>query len=236
MGRIIRFGFALAVAVWSISGDSLVGQNEPDETPDRKAERFELKGTVVAKQKYSVTVATKEKEYRVRLGENASVALLMNKPFFDWKANRVYVEIPGSATQTSTSKKPERVGYAFPAEQLFLIAKFRNAAQMKRIMATKEKRINLYLISPTDLGNHEPTEDELYISGKLTVGKNDRAISLETDQQTHRVRLGFRTATMNGFSIAELKPNKTRITLTGVKDEVTGDIIASRLAFEPIEK
>lgn len=203
-----------------------------------------IEGIVVDQQKYSVTVRTDDKDYQVKLAENATVGLRMNRPFFDWEAGKVFVEAlavdqdPATAgLELKTDKsKVEKVGFVLPNQQLFLIAKFRNLAHLKRVMKGKEKRMNYYLLSPEDLGQHEPSKDELFVAGKLTTGKNDAPITLETNQQKHRVRLGFRFATMNGFSIAELKKDQTRVTLTGTIEESTGHLIASSVAFHPLKQ
>lgn len=203
-----------------------------------------IDGIVVDQQKYSITVRTADKDYQVKLAANATVGLRMNRPFFDWEAGKVFVEALAADQDPATAglepeadkSKVEKVGFILPNKQLFLIAKFRNLAHLKRVMKGKEKRMNFYLLSPEDLGQHEPTEDELFVAGKLTTGKNNAPITLQTDQQKHRVRLGFRFATMNGFSIAELKKNQTRVTLSGTLDETTGSLIASSVAFHPLKK
>ncbi|MGB7328480.1 MAG: hypothetical protein WBD31_26625, partial [Rubripirellula sp.] len=211
-------------------------------------ELISLKGIVTAQQKYSFTLTADGRDYKIKLAEDASVGLLMNRPYFDWKAERVFVEavdpdaIPATEDESETERressagKGARVGYVLPTKQFFLIAKFRNPTQMERVMTAKEIRLNLYLLSPVDLGRHEPNEDELYLAGKVATGKSGGLVTVETDSETYKVRLGFRTATMNGFSIADLKPGQTHVTLTGSVDRDSGTVIATSVGFQPIEK
>ena len=48
--------------------------------------------------------------------------------------------------------------------------------------------------------------------------------------------LGFRFATMNGFSINQLKPNQTQVFLTGTRGKNDGEILTSRILFQPVQK
>lgn len=198
-------------------------------------EPVSLKGVVVAQKKYSFTVEAQGKRYQVKLGEDANIALLMNKPFFDWKKESVGVELKAKNSAAQTSEKLRRIQFKLPSKTLYVIAKFRSSEQLKAWQASKDKRLNYYLVTPDKLDLHEPTDDELYISGKITPDKKKPLVVLETEQNRYRVRLGFRTATMNGFSIADLQPQQTRVTLSGVIEKSTGNIVADSVAFEPVK-
>ena len=93
--------------------DQINGPNAQSTPPT-----ISLKGIVTAQQKYSFTVLSDGKEYNVKLAENASVGLLMNRPYFDWKAEKVFVQpidpnaIPdGSENEDANdSDKSNRIG------------------------------------------------------------------------------------------------------------------------------
>lgn len=242
LSAVAFFLVPLGVLSGNATGQGLETNTEINESLTRST--ISLKGIVTAQQKYSFTVSSDGKEYKVKLAENASVGLLMNRPYFDWKAEKVFVQpidpkaVPGGDDDqdATDADKGNRIGYSLPATQLYLIAKFRNPSQMERVLKAKEIRLNLYLLSPSDLGRHEPTEDELYLAGKVVTGKPGGLVTIETDGKKYRARLGFRAATMNGFSVADLKPDQTQVSLTGVVDLETGWVTATNLAFQPIEK
>lgn len=223
------------IVAQNTTGESNVSVEQSDTRTEPANNQVVLSGVVVEQKKYSFVVQNGDQRSIVKLADQALVALRLNKPYFDWEAGKVIVEPVISSNRPNASTQPvTRVGYRLPAKQLYLISNFRSADHMKRMMTAKPKRINFYLIGPQDLGSHEPTEDELYLSGKLKTGGNDENVQLVTDQSTHSVKLGFREATMKGFSIADLKPYRTRLTLAGVRDRETGDLIASSVVFEPI--
>lgn len=233
MLRILPISLLLVIPVCPI-GVAQAQQSEAASEP-ASVQQITLKGVVIAQKKYSFRVESDGRFFDVKPRDDARIALLLNKPYFDWKARTVVVEAKPKNGSVSPDK-PARISFPIPTEPLYVIARFRSAAQLDKWKSTKDKRLNYYLISPEKIANHDPTEDERYIAGRLLPGKSNSTATIETDEKKYRVKLGFRTATMNGFSIADLKPYKTKITLSGVKSETTNQVIASSIAFEPIQK
>lgn len=192
----------------------------------------QIEGVVTDRKKYSFTVSHEGRQYTVKLANGAPVGLILNKPWFDWKRERVVVdEVPYPENDDIESLK--RVAFKLPAKELFLIARFKNTEHMERIMAAGAKRLNFYLVTPNDPGQHLPTHEQPFISGALAVQKNQQ-LRLNVLDQSFHVQLGFRSATLNGFSIAQLEPNKTHVFLSGIAGEFENEIIASRIVFHPI--
>ena len=77
-----------------------------------------------------------------------------------------------------------------------------------------------------------PTEEELYIAGKLMPGADRPRLAIGDEQ--FDIRLGFRTATMSGYHIGDLRAGGVQVTLSGQQDPTTGDVLATSLAFEPL--
>lgn len=190
-----------------------------------------IEGLVTERKKYSFKVKQGDTEYVVKLANGAPVGLKMNKPWYDWKNARVVVD--ALAYPTDDRVKPKRVAVKLPSEELYLISRFDTEDQMKSVMATNVKRINFYLITPEDQGQHLPTKDQLYLSGELKVQKN-RQVRLDVEDQSFPIRLGFRLATMNGFSIAQLEPNKTQVFIAGVAGQNENEVVASQVLFQPV--
>ena len=230
----ISFSMALLVACWPQLPLFGWQQEVSNSNSGTNVETISLKGIVVANKKYSFQLESEGKRYTVKPEPNSKIALLLNKPFYDWKAGKVGVEVKPKSTSTATTKLP-RIQFNLPSKTLYVIAKFRSAEQLDSWQTTKDKRLNFYLVTSEKLDGHEPTEDELYIAGKIVPSKKKTLVTVDTGQSKYRVRLGFRTATMNGFSIGDFKPKQTRVTLTGVLDPATNQVLASSIAFEPIQ-
>jgi hypothetical protein len=202
-------------------------------TPANQPQPIRVEGIVVDQKKYSIKVKSGDKEYSVSLANGAAIGLKMNKPWYDWKNDQVVVDaVPFPAASDDVAKK--RVPIKFPAKDLYLISRFADRATLNDVMSKNVKRLNFYLVTPEDQGQHMPTEKEPYISGKLNVDKKD--LKLKVDDSSLLIRLGFRFATMNGFSINELKPQTTQVFLSGVEGKNPGEIVASRILFQPIER
>lgn len=191
-----------------------------------------IEGLVTERKKYSFKVKQGDTEYDVKLASGTPIGLKMNKPWFDWKHDQVVVDnvpFPNDAELKST----KRVAIKLPAKDLFLISRFSDAEQMTQVMSANVKRLNFYLITPKDQEHHLPTKDRPYISGSLSIQKNQQ-VRLNVDEQSMPIRLGFRFATMNGFSIMQLEPDKTQVFIAGVPGENENDVIASRVLFQPV--
>ena len=193
---------------------------------------IQIEGIVTEQLKYSVKIKSGEKEYTVKVANGAPIALKMNRPWFDWKNNQVVVDVVPWPFDPE-AKSTKRAAVKLPAETLHLITRFADESALQEVMATNVKRINYYLITPTDPGAHYPSESELYLSGKLKIQSNQQ-VQLKVDDKTLPVKLGFQFANMNGFSIMNLKPNKTHVSLSGIQGSSSNEIIATRLLFQPV--
>ena len=195
---------------------------------------IQIQGMVTGRKKYSFTVKHGTTEYQVKLADGAPVGLKMNKPWFDWDNEQVVVDAMNftSGSNPIAATPAKRVAVKLPAKQLFLISRLGDPAKMKETMSADVKRLNFYLVTPEDPGEHLPTAKEPFISGALSV--KDKKTQVEIDGQTMPVMLGFRYATMNGFSINHLEPNKTQVFLTGVWSDGESEILATRILFEPV--
>ncbi|MDB4458485.1 hypothetical protein N9068_00345 [bacterium] len=190
-----------------------------------------IEGMVTERKKYSIRVKQGEQEFDVKLTDGVAIALKMNRPWYDWKNKQVVVDAIDENVASADSK---RVGVPLPAQKLFLISRLGNAKTMQATMAKKVKRLNFYLVTPEDTGHHQPTADEPFLSGELFV-ENDQPYVIVNDEKIS-VMLGFRFATMNGFSINQLKPNQTQVFLTGTRGKNEQEILTSRILFQPVQK
>ena len=191
-----------------------------------------INGVVTERKKYSFFVRQGKKEYTVKLGRGAPVALKMNRPWFDWQNHKVVVDAV-SFPEDIEPNSSGRVSVKLPAKHLFLISRFSNAKVMNQVMSVDVKRINFYLVTPDDPGHHFPTAQRPYIAGAVGPGTEDTA-QLQINDQSVPVKLGFRYATMSGFSITQLEPEKTQVFLTGNRDPGSNEITASRVLFQPV--
>jgi hypothetical protein len=158
----------------------------------------------------------------------------MNKPWFDWDNERVVVDAMSfpAGPNAEAANPRKRVALKLPAKNLFLISRMGDAAKMKKTMSAEVKRLNFYLVTPIDPGQHFPTADKPYLSGALSV--DDDKVYVKVDEHVLPVKLGFRYATMNGFSIAELEPNKTQVFLSGIWEDGENEIQANSILFQPV--
>lgn len=198
----------------------------------------QIDGVVTARKKYSFTVSHDGKQTIVKLADGAPVGLKMNRPWYDWNRHRVVVDaVP--FPESSDPGTPKRVAIPLPAKELFLISRFKNIEHMESIMSSDVKRINFYLVTPDDPGEHYPTKEQYFIAGALVVEENqpvkNQPIRLQVNDESLLIRLGFQFATMNGFSIAQLEPNTTHVFLSGVAGENEDEFVASRVLFHPID-
>jgi hypothetical protein len=193
-----------------------------------------IQGLVTGRKKYSFTVKQDKTEYTVKLSAGAPVGLKMNKPWFDWNNDQVVVDAMSFSTGSdpASANPNKRVALKLPAKKLYLISRLGDAARMKETMAAEVKRLNFYLVTPNDPGQHFPTAEEPYLSGALSV--NDNRVRVDVNEQMLPVILGFRYATMNGFSIVHLEPNKTQVFLSGVWADGQREIQATSVLFQPV--
>lgn len=205
-----------------------------DESPT-SGQPIQIQGRVVSQLKYSIEVESRGQSYAVRLASGAPVALTLRRPFFDWEQQRVFVDPAGASPEPEAAEEAandRKVPVRIPGGPLYLISRFRSPQQMQRVMESPEKRINYYLISPQPMADHPPTEKEPYISGRLVA--DAEAVQLWVGADRHPIRLGFRTATLGGYHIGDLQAGRVQVTLSGVLDPSSGEILASSVAFEPL--
>lgn len=195
------------------------------------SEAIRIEGMVIERKKYSIRVRQGEQVFDVKLTDGVAIALKMNRPWYDWKNQRVVVDAVDKNVALADLK---RVGVPLPAQKLFLISRLGNAKTMQATMVKEIKRLNFYLVTPEDTGHHHPTEDEPFLAGELFV-ENDQPYLIVNDEKLS-VTLGFRFATMNGFSINQLKPNQTQVFLTGTRGKNEHEILTSRILFQPVQK
>lgn len=195
------------------------------------AEAIRIEGVVTNRKKYSIRVKEGDQEFDVKLTDDVAIALKMNRPWYDWKNQRVVVDAVDKNVALADLK---RVGVPLPAQKLFLISRLGNAKTMQATMAQEIKRLNFYLVTPEDTEHHQPTEDEPFLAGELFV-ENDQPYVIVNDKKLS-VMLGFRFATMNGFSINQLKPDQTQVFLTGTRGKNEHEILTSRILFQPVPK
>jgi hypothetical protein len=191
-----------------------------------------LSAVVNDRKKYSFTIDVKGEPVQVKLASGAPVALKMVKPWYDWDNDRVVVD--ALHPDDSSSAEPARIPYTLPAKQLYVISRFQDANHMRRIMSKDPQWLSFYLVTPNDPGAHFPTSEQPYIAGKLRTIGTDKPASLIVKGMGSTVVLGLQDATMNGFSIANLEPFKTKVTLTGTLGEDNA-ITADRIVFNPIQ-
>lgn len=194
-------------------------------------EAIRIEGVVTNRKKYSIRVKEGDQEFDVKLTDGVAIALKMNRPWYDWKNQRVVVDAVDKNVALADLK---RVGVPLPAQKLFLISRLGNAKTMQATMAQEIKRLNFYLVTPEDTEHHQPTEDEPFLAGELFV-ENDQPYVIVNDKKLS-VMLGFRFATMNGFSVNQLKPDQTQVFLTGTREKNEHEILTSRILFQPVQK
>ena len=222
--------FFTLLTCWTVQESRLQAQTKPTVTKS-SPEAIRIEGIVTERKKYSIRVRQDDQEFDVKLTDDVAIALKMNRPWYDWDNQQVVVDaIDENVAQTDL----KRVGVPLPAKQLFLISRLGNAQTMRSTMAEEVKRLNFYLVTPEDTGQHKPTEDEPFLSGKLSV-ENKQPHLIVNDEKI-QVMLGFRFATMNGFSVNQLKPNQTQVFLTGTRGKNEFEIVTSRILFQPIQK
>lgn len=225
----------VVVCAWAACGPALLTAQVTDAGSDvAPPQAVQLKGLVTARKKYSFTVKQNRTEYSVKLAPGAPIGLKMNKPRFDWDQDRVVV-LPMEYSTDQLSEPavlPKRVALQLPAEELFLISRFDTAFRIQTIMSADVKRINFYLVTPDDPGQHFPTEQQPYLSGPLSL--NDQQLQVKIEDQLLPVKLGVHYATMNGFTINQLEPNQTHVILSGHWSDGATDIEATSVLFRPV--
>jgi len=210
------------------------------ESVDSELERFQVEGVVTERRKYSFAVEENGQKYEVKVIPDTVIGLRMKKPWFDWESGVVVVDSTEVVSKSASkaledSRKIVRKAIQLPAEKLFVISRFREKEQMELFFKTDDKRINFYLVTPFDPGQHMPTNEQPYISGALSV-ESDQSLRLNIGGNAIPVRLGFRDATMNGFSISQLVPERTRVLLSGYRGKLDKQITAQSIVFEPIHQ
>jgi hypothetical protein len=166
------------------------------------------------------------------------------KPRFDFENQKIWLapvvsknasngaNENGSADRT----KPKLVEFAFP-QPCYLTSTFTQPAQMKRIMAAKVLRLNNYTLQATDPGEKMPDakSDPIEISGKVEFNADSKQPVLIVGDNRYDLLLGHRGATIAGFSIATLDPDKVLLTVTGVQDD-SGIVNAQKIDLLPTAK
>lgn len=221
----------LALLTCCTAGESrLQAQTQPT-VKKTTPEAIRIEGIVTGRKKYSIRVKQGDQEFDVKLTDGVAIALKMNRPWYDWRNQQVVVD---AIAENVAAADLKRVGVPLPAQQLFLISRLGNAQTMQSTMAQDIKRLNFYLLTPEDTGHHLPTETEPFLSGELFVDNNQPHLIVEDEKIP--IMLGFRFATMNGFSVNQLKPNQTQVFLTGTRGKNESEILTSRILFQPIQK
>jgi len=237
--------FSLILVTFLVSGTltELVGQTLSEQPVSLAAvektaqpQPTQLEGLVTERKKYSFTITRGKIQYQIKIAENATIGLKMNKPWFDWENNQVVVDVlkydPQADSIDLKAKSDKRFAINLPSKELFLISRFGDQEKIDQFKKAKTKRLNFYLITPEDTGQNFPSVEEPYLAGSLS--PNGQAVAVDAGDSPIPVRLGFRYATMNGFSIMEMEPNKTQVFLTGVWAEDESEIVATRILFLPV--
>ena len=225
--------FAIAACADVVSAQVLT---PPERVAITESAKVHFEGVVSQRQKYSFQVKAKDRDYQVKLAPAAKLTLRLNKPNYDFLNRTVKVvrviRSSDEETKTALAREPGRKSYQLP-ETLFVDAKFDQVRQMKRIMQAKVKRINNYVLMPTDPGAELPTEKSLRISGQLLPADEGAVALLKVNDEQLPVMLGHRGAKMTGFNILELKPHKTEVFVWG---ELGTDnvVTADRIEFQAI--
>ena len=193
-----------------------------------------ISGMVTERKKYTITVDDHGKRWSVRLARGAPVALQLDLPWFDWENRRVVVEAVATDDPLSATQ-PSRVAYDFPAETLFVISRFESPELLREFLQDQERRLSFYLVTPDDVGRHFPNEQELFLAGQLTPDGKQNGVAVQFENQALKAKLGFRKGAMNGFSIVNLRPQTTFVTLSGTTT-ANGEIVAERVVFYPLRK
>lgn len=235
VNRLTLVIFAVAVLVDSQVASTLRAQvagvsTESSETTDGKTTEIKIQGVVVARKKYSFTVLQNGVQYEVRLADATPIALAMSKPWFDWENGQVVVD--SKVLQQDVESK--RVAVKLPSKDLHLVSQFSNTAAIDRFMSEKLKRVNFYVVTPEQVEPHLPTETEPFLAGRLRTDAN--AVLLDVGRDSLNVKLGFRVATIDGFSINALNPNETFVVVAGKQNQVKGEVEAMRVLFEPLTR
>ena len=212
-------------------GEARLQAQPQSSVAEKSTETIRIQGIVTERKKYSIRVKQDEQEFDVKLTDGVAIALKMNRPWYDWKNQQVVVD---AIDENVSEAEMKRVGIPLPAKQLFLISRLGNAKTMRSTMSKDIKRLNFYLLTPEDTGHHQPTEAEPFLSGKLSI-ENNQPILIVNDERIP-IMLGFRFATMNGFSINQLTPYQTQVFLTGTRGKNEFEIHTSRILFQPIQK
>ena len=208
----------------------------PPKVTTKKVATVNIQGVVVDTKKYSFTVKTKDGMVTVKPTEKAIVTLRLNRPSIDLEKSRVRVFRSAPTSQESDSEaagKAEPIFYDLP-QPVYMVSKFKDSGQVKRIMGMKVKRINNYLLTGTNPGDLDPTEKQLLIGGEIKPSKDATNLNLEVGDKAYPVKLGFRRASMTGFSINALVPNETEVFIWGTV-EADQSILSNRIEFQPIQ-
>ncbi len=215
----------------------LHGQGQTGATTQHSQPKpIQLEGLVTDCKKYSFTITRGKKQYTIKIADNAPIGLKMNKPWFDWENKQVVVDALKYDSESDTidlkSKSGKRKAIKLPSDALFLISRFGDKSKIKQFKTAKKKRLNFYLITPEDPGRNFPSEEKPFLAGPMNV--NNNVVEIDANGDPTPVLLGFRYATMNGFSIAQMEPNKTQVFLTGIVADNESEIIATRILFQPV--
>ncbi len=207
----------------------------PDKTESQQLTPIKIEGVVSDQKKYSFIVKSKDQRYVVKPTPNAVFTLRMNKPIFDFPNRQVRVLKSNSSLESEQAESkgtPGRVAFELP-ETLYVVSRFEHAQQMQRVMTSKVKRINNYLLTSQKMGDIHPSEDQLFIGGELSPGTEATVAKLVIADKTYSVMLGHRKASMTGFSIADMQPQDTEVYIWGQVD-ADNSITAHRIEFRPI--
>lgn len=190
---------------------------------DRGSELIMVDGLVLDRQKYSFTLQTPERQYKVSIPNGTPMLMKLTKPQFDLTNKTVSVSLMLSSPD-GIHENNQVLTWPLP-DPLFVSSMFRNEQEMKDAMSGQVRTLDRYVVSdrPVEVG-------DLSFGGELSASRTPGQYFIDDNGGVYSVKLGTRRGLLHGFTITDLKPMQTSVWVQG---NMNGDtLVASRIRFE----
>lgn len=189
----------------------------------------QIEGAVVNQKKYSIVVATAQGDVEIAIPDSVAVERILVRPRFDWDDSLIRCD--SNAARKEAQDGEER---ATPAEisidkPLFIEGWFAHRNEFERLWGGDKKSLVRYRLTNNPRAPQQPSAEDLRLFGQIMDIDERNEASIQIGDDLYRVRLGDREAFCSGFSILDLRPEDTEVSIH--VEKIDGYWVAQHVRF-----
>lgn len=189
----------------------------------------QIEGAVVNQKKYSIVVATAQGDFEVAIPDSVAVERILVRPRFDWEGSLIRCESNPTRKDTQDDEEQAKPAEISIDKPMFIEGWFAHRNEFERLWGGNKKSLVRYRLTNNPRPPQQPSDDDLRLFGQIMDIDERNEASLQIGDDLYRVRLGDREAFCSGFSILDLRPEDTEVSIN--VEQIDGRWVAQRVRF-----